>query len=307
MKAARNAWIKRAKRLRDKSEKLRLLTWDTLEVYYEKQPPGSSKKTLRTLIVSHLKVIAHSIASDILSDNVHAQAAYRMVCTTWQTIEMQADNPFEIPAYKAWSVAGHEAQHLTRITKHCVVSFICRDCGYYGPCWAQAVTGKWWFRCFNCGTHYLPWAEGEGKSAYNRIIAIQDPITQVVKHIPAIWPATAEDNWLSGMAEVFARKIETPADLQAFAEKTAIDINKLVQNAGNPSYYKQFAFKEEAQWRFTAPRWPLEHFQDIVENGFVGEIWRPDNYKTTEVFSQWEELAELLGKMIAIGERLSKL
>ena len=39
MKAARNAWINRTKRLRDKSEKLRLLTWETLEVYYEKTAP----------------------------------------------------------------------------------------------------------------------------------------------------------------------------------------------------------------------------------------------------------------------------
>ncbi|MFM7978412.1 MAG: hypothetical protein ACKPKO_03770, partial [Candidatus Fonsibacter sp.] len=107
--------------------------------------------------------------------------------------------------------------------------------------------------------------------------------------------------------EIYARNIETPDDLQSFVERTAIDISTLVQHAGNPSYYKRFPFKPEAQWRFTAPCWPLEHFQDIVENGFVREIWRPDDYQTVEVFSEWEVLAELLGKMIAIGEQLSKL
>jgi Ni,Fe-hydrogenase I small subunit len=70
MKAARNAWIKRTKRLRDKSEKLRLLTWETLEVY--KKLPGSSKKKLRTIIVTHLKVIARSIASDIVRQRARA-------------------------------------------------------------------------------------------------------------------------------------------------------------------------------------------------------------------------------------------
>ena len=52
--------------------------------------------------MSHLKVVAHTIATDILSDNVHAQTAYRMVCSQWHTtIELQAENPFEIPAYKS--------------------------------------------------------------------------------------------------------------------------------------------------------------------------------------------------------------
>ena len=138
----------------------------------------------------------------------------------------------------------------------------------------------------------------------NRVIAIQDPITQRVRHIPALWPATAEDNWVAGMAEAYARRIETIEDLDAFMSKTAIDINTLVAQAGNPSYYRRFEFKTEAQWKFSAPRWPVSSFQNELANGFVGEIWRPDDYKTVQVFTDWEELAKLLGNMIAIGERM---
>jgi hypothetical protein len=86
-----------------------------------------------------------------------------------------------------------------------VVSFICRACGYYGPDWAKAVDDHWWFRCYYCGTLYSPWKSGQGKSEYNRIFAIEDPLTKQVQVIPALWPQAAEDTWLAGMAETFAR------------------------------------------------------------------------------------------------------
>ena len=107
----------------------------------------------RIFVVAHLKLLVVTIARDILADNEYAQAAYRMVSAQWRScIETQAKTPFQIPAQMGWSISGHDAQHLTRISKHVIVSFICRDCGYYGPDWGQAVDGKWWFRCYYCGT-----------------------------------------------------------------------------------------------------------------------------------------------------------
>ena len=163
-----------------------------------------------------------------------------------------------------------------------------------------------WFRCYHCGTLYSPWKSGEGKSEYNRIFAIEDPVTNQVQVIPALWPQTAEDNWLAGMAETFARQIKCPADLEAFAAKAAVDIQQLVAQAGNPSFCEEFEFKPAAQYRFTAPRWPLSKFEHIVKEGFKGQIWRPENWKDINVFTEWAELAKLLGNMIAIGEQLSR-
>ena len=152
----------------------------------------------------------------------------------------------------------------------------------------------------------MPWKTGAGKSEYNRVIAIQDPISQLVRHIPAFWPNAVEDNWLVGMAETFARQTKCPADLESFADKTAMGISKLVSQAGNPCYYKKIEFTQDAKWRFTAPRWPLDKFQHIVQDGFVGEIWRPADWQNIEVFNDWTEMAQLLGNMIAIGEQLSR-
>ena len=160
----------------------------------------------------------------------------------------------------------------------------------------------------------MPWKAGAGKSEYNRVIVIQDPISQLVRHIPAFWPNTADDNWLAHMAETFARLISTseswsprpkPADLESFAAQTALDISKLVSQAGHPCHYIKFDFPQDAQWRFTEPRFPLDKFQHIVQGGFVGQILRPADWQNIEVFNDWTEMARLLGNMIAIGEQLS--
>ena len=224
-KIVKQRWTFRSKSLFDKVKNLRGLKWDFVENYYEEKIPGVKWKGRRGLMVAHLKLIMFTVGNDIFQDNPHAQAAYRMVGAQWlKCVQDQATTPFQIPAAMGWSISAHDAQHLTRLTKHTNVSFICRDCGYFGPHWGQAVTGNWHFRCYYCGTLYSPWKIVAGKSAYNRIFAMEDPVANHVQVIPAWWPQTTEDNWLAGMAETFARQIKCPEDLEAFAAKAAVDI-----------------------------------------------------------------------------------
>ena len=75
---------------------------------------------------------------------------------------------------------------------------------------------------------------------------------------------------------------------------------------GHPSFYQKLEFSKEAQCKFQAPKWPLEKFEHIVKDGFIGQIWRPEDWKDRQVFNSWEELAQLLGNMIAIGEQLER-
>jgi len=191
-------------------------------------------------------------------------------------------------------------------SKHTNVRHICRECGYFGPDWGQSVIGHWHFRCYFCGNVYSPWKIVAGKSVYNRILAIEDPVKNHVQVIPALWPESIEENWLAGMAETFARQIKRPEDLEAYAAKTAVDIQQLVAQAGNPSFYQKFQFPKEAQWKFQAPKWPLEKFEHVVKDGLIGQIWRPEDWKDRKVFNSWPELAQLLGNMIAIGEQLER-
>jgi hypothetical protein len=233
---------------------------------------------MRRVVVAHLRLVATVITADITNESIFSQKARLMVYDEWMLATQQrGENPFELPEHKGWSISAHDAQRLTRGTKHCVVSFICRDCGYYGPDWAEALN-KYWFRCYNCGTHYQPAAYGEKRSDYNKVIALQDPITKQVKHLPAYWPPTQEDNWLAAQAEVFARDIQCIEDLEAFTNKVAVDINDLLKKAGNPTYYDHFEFPEAAQHKFSPPRWPLESHAHVIEHGFVGKIWSPENF-----------------------------
>ena len=307
MKEAKKRWTAYAYHHADKAQRLRTLEFNNLEEYYERKMPEAGKVELRKVIISHLRLVASVISADISNENVFSQKARQTVYNDWMAaVQQRGANPFELPEYRGWSISAHDAQKLTRITKHCVISFICRDCGYYGPDWAEAL-GKYWFRCYHCGTHYQPAAVADGKSAYNKVIALQDPITKQVKHLPAYWPPTQEDNWLAAQAEVFARNIESIEDLEAFTNKVAVDVNTLLKKAGNPTYYDRFVFSEDAQYKFSAPKWPLENHAHVIKDGFVGKIWRPENFKDIPVFYDWAELARLVGSMIAIGERMSKL
>ena len=307
MKEAKKRWTAYAFKHADKARRLRTLNFDDLEAYYEEKIQGVGKVEMRRIVVAHLRLVATVITDDIANESIFSQKARMLVYDEWMAaVQLRGANPFELPEHKGWSISAHDGQRLTRITKHCVISFICRDCGYYGPDWAEAV-GKYWFRCYNCGTHYQPAAYGEKRSDYNKVIAMQDPITKQVKHLPAYWPPTQEDNWLAAQCEVYARQIESIEDLESFTNKVAVDINTLLKKAGNPTYYDRFVFGEDAQYKFSAPKWPLENHAHIIKDGFVGKIWRPENFKGIPVFYDWAELARLVGSMIAIGERMSKL
>ena len=67
------------------------------------------------------------------------------------------------------------------------------------------------------------------------VIALQDPIIKQVKHLPAYWPPTQEDNWLVAQAEVFARDIQSIEDLEAFTNRVAVDINAWLKKGREPN------------------------------------------------------------------------
>ena len=129
-------------------------------------------------------------------------------------MERRGANPFELPEHKGWSISAYDAPRLTRITKHCVVSFLCRYCGYYGPDWAEALN-KWWILCYSCGAHYQPGVVEEGtESLYSKVIALKDPITKQVQHLPALWLVTQDDKSLAAQAEVCKSNIQSIEDLE---------------------------------------------------------------------------------------------
>ena len=184
------------------------------------------------------------------------------------------------------------------MTENCTISFICRDCGYYGPDWGKA-RDHWWFRCFACGARYYPWTSSNGKSPYNRVVIVHDPILGTLTYTPAMWPDTAEDNWLANMCEVYARKITTVQELNDFVKRSAVGIAKLLTNAGNPTHYQHMTFSETAQWRFDG-QWELSQYQSVIEHGFVGGIWKPtDPTEVGQIFTDWAELAQYVGNITA--------
>ena len=298
-KACKGLWIKRAREKFDKNARVRAIRFDKLEAYYLEKLPGSSNEERRKCAVMHLTLIGTAIGNDIAKTSEHNKAAVQMVYEEWSaTVSAEAKNSFVLTEHRGWSLSAQDGAYLTRVTENCTISFICRDCGYYGPDWGKA-RDHYWFRCFACGARYHPWTCSPEKSPYNRVVIVHDPILDTLTYTPAMWPDTAEDNWLTNMCEVYARQITTVEDLNDFVKRSAVGITKLLTNAGNPTQYQQMAFPEAAQWRFGG-QWDLSQFQTVVERGFVGGIWKPaDPTKVGQIFTDWAELAQLVGNITA--------
>jgi hypothetical protein len=298
-KACKKLWVKRAREKFDKHARVRTLRYDKLEAYYLEKLPGSSNEERRKCTIMHLTIIGTAISSDIAKTNENNKAAVQMVYEEWQvTVSAEAKNSFAMTIHRGWSVSASDASYLTRVSENCTISFICRDCGYYGPDWGKA-RDHWWFRCFHCGARYHPWTCSAGKSPYNRAVIVHDPIMDTLTYTPALWPDTAEDNWLMNMCEVYARQITTVDDLTEFINRSAVGIAKLLTNAGNPTHYQRMPFSQTAQWRFDG-QWELSQFQSVIDNGFVGGIWKPeDPTEVGKIFSDWAELAQYVGNITA--------
>ena len=156
-KACKKLWIKRAREKFDKNARVRALRYDKLEAYYLEKLPGASNEERRKCAVMHLTIIGSAIGNDIANSNEFNKAAVLLVYEEWQTtVTKEAKNSFELTIHRGWSLSASDGSYLTRVTENCTISFICRDCGYYGPDWGKA-RDHWWFRCFACGARYYPW------------------------------------------------------------------------------------------------------------------------------------------------------
>ena len=199
--------------------------------------------------------------------------------------------------HRGWSLSAEDAQYLQRISVDLVLAFICRHCGGYGECWLKALT-RYHFRCCFCGSLFRPWAKGATTSPYNKVLIYKDPVSGIKTMIPCKWPATAADNYIMGLAEAHARQIKTPQDLDDFRQRKQVALGELIARAGVPDHYVHREWNRDIEFRLSPPEFGPEVWADMKTKGFWGGQWRPENHKSIQVFSAWEELATLIGELL---------
>jgi hypothetical protein len=292
-------WLLYAKTIMNKSRRRRTVTFDNLEAIYLKLLPKASQGERRKFIVLHLRVLGSHIAA-YFSKNKYMQTASQAVYAEYcSELDKVGVDPFHVTEHTGWSISSSQAQYLTRITDHLVLSFVCRFCGGYGECWIQA-DHHYHFRCAFCGEFYRPWATNAVTSNYNKIMIFEDLVTSELTMIPCYWADTQEDNWVMAHAEIYARKMETPEDLKAFLSRKQVELATLLLQAGKPDHYIHHDYDSSLDYQFTRTReWSINSLTQVKAEGFWGGQWKPENHKDLPIFREWDTLAELVGSLMA--------
>jgi hypothetical protein len=260
--------------------------------------------------MGRLKALALQWAADLCKNEFVKTAAVAARAEYLEEQKKAADDVFHVTPAAGWTLTHEEASYLTVVTDSISISFICRkvDCGFYGmnstDTWIKHLT-TYHFRCPLCGCQYKPWSL-EKAVPVNKMMVLQDPHTKQVSRIPCIWPGTSEDNWLAVQAELYARNLQTPQDLDDFLAKKSVELTQLLGRVARPEHMQHFPTIPEGALHViqTAAGYPPETYQKQKNEGFWGNKYTYD--KSVEPFNEWPELIALLGSILA-ATRPSKL
>ena len=85
-------------------------------------------------------------------------------------------------------------------------------------------------------------------------------------------------SWLT--PRIYARKMETPADLESFLSRKHVELATLMMNAGMPDHYTHHIYDNSLDWKFKRTRdWSMNLLAQVKAEGFWGGQWKPGNYR----------------------------
>jgi hypothetical protein len=181
-------------------------------------------------------------------------------------------------------------------------SYVCRreGCHFFGQnnpfTWIKHKDHGW-FRCPLCAIRYQPWAGTEVVDV-KRVLTLIDPLSGSPKYIGTTHPPSTEDRWLNNMVELESRKIESQADVVAWANKSALDLNTLIRNeeiqAGH--VWREIPYTTANHKASLTSEWDSSPMQ---ERGFVlGSILSVEEASRTP-FSDWNGLISVMANHVA--------
>ena len=290
-------WVERAKAAGDKQRRHYNMTWDLAEQLVVAKVDGVKRADMRKIVLGFLKTAAVVLAADITKTAEGKAASIAITAEYEVELRRCAESPLHVTVSSGWTLTSQDASYLIRVTENFVVSFICAGCGYYGMDWVKSAT-SYHFRCPLCGKFYRPWS---GRT-FNKVIVIYDAVTHTQVRMAALWADTKEDNWLHAHAEMYARQVHLPGNLESFLAKQTMELSTLIRQSGVPSDFVRYTWKATTEYEMQPPRFPAETFAKQKAEGFAGQQFTdPDPC----IFSNYDALIGILGRMIAGSHALT--
>lgn len=123
---------------------------------------------------------------------------------------------------------------------------------------------------------------------------IVDPVTGGAKQIPIVWPPSEETMWLHKQVELYARKVETPADVEAWHAKSKVDLHELIEKQCIPQGFVKLMYDPSIEHRFSH-NWD---YSEVKERGFVWGNRFGDVAQAREPFFAWDVLIGLIANVV---------
>ena len=302
-KNQRNRWHQRAKEVHGKQGCLRVLQWKKLDSYLKEKMPDASNKQRRAMMSMRLKLMSMAMCLQFFEANEKTRMAYVHVQKEYMA---KIDAVCKDIGQPSSQIQHAEADYLTSVAKGIQISYLCRkkDCGFYGmnDQWIQHES-KYWFRCPVCGMQYYPWREAEKWYGFQRVLAVSHPQTGEQWVIPALWPSSAEDDYLQKLMVVTASKIETEEDLDNFLAGKIQSLDTMLANIGIPACFKKFTLSQDVKDVLsTCQGFGASQYAKIDKDGFWGNIL-DKKVAEQEPFNEWTEFAALFADLAKAGEQ----
>ena len=252
-----------------------------------------------------LRAMGMAAALAAFAENKHAQKAYAHCVAEYAA---KIDEVCENIGMPSAQIKIKEADFLTSVTTALQVSYLCRktDCGFYGmnDQWIQHET-RYHFRCPHCGMQYFPWRQAEKWYKFQKVISVSHPNSGERWIIPALWPDSAEDNFLQKMMVATASNLQTMADVDDLIDGRIQAIETLLANVGQPAVFKRFTLSQDVKNLVEhCSGFGKTQYAKIDEHGYYGEILSP-TLGASEPFEDWNEFCALFGSLMVAGEQIA--
>ena len=202
------------------------------------------------------------------------------------------------------ALVAQEAAYLTNVAEGVAFSFVCRqpDCLFFGlnSQWVKKRTSEH-FRCPRCGAFYKPSSTQVGGLCF--VLQFPNAATGELVRIPTSWPPSSEQGWINKQIELQARMVTAEADVQAWHNKTVLDLDKLIAHQKIPAGFTRFVPSSDIDHRFDG-QWGWTEFKARGE--YWGSILPADTLELP-IFNSWDTLIGLIANNTVAAQAVQDL
>ena len=307
---AKRSWENRSRELHGKLDRARRISFTNAHEMFRTLFPGASNTRCRELAYKRTKAAAAAIVSGLhdperekgVNEEVQ-KIALGIAKNYLRELELCVHDPTYTVTPAGHTLTGEEASYLTSIARGVTVSFMCRqkDCLFWGmndaDTWIKD-SGRYHFKCPLCGTFFQPGVWSEKVVEANFMFGMTDPVTGEMSSFPCVWPVSEETDWIYKQAELEARQIKTRADVDAWHNKSKVDLSELLKKQRVPASFERLPYSCPDE-RVSA-KWQYAH---IKARGFV--MGRRATVEEVQVpYKSWNELIGLVANVLASARAL---